>query len=253
MGKYCIRSCFVGLTMLVCVINIYAQPPDTTWTKTFGANEYAGAYSVQQTSDWGYIIVGSIRYLNEDYGDIWLIKTDPLGDSLWARTYGGDKGESASSVHQTPDKGYIIGGYTNSFGAGLYDAWLIKTDSLGNVRWAKTYGGSNDDLVFSIEQTSDNGYVMAGSTQSFGNGGYDMLLIKTDSLGNFLWMKTYGGPDDDGCASVKQTEDNGYILAGATFSFGAGENDCYLVKTDSLGDTIITFSSVGPRPECVTE
>jgi hypothetical protein len=168
--------------------------------------------------------------------DIFLIKTDANGNISWAKTYGGTSGDYAYSVRQTSDGGYIVAGYTSSFGAGLYDAFLIKTDANGNRIWAKTYGGADWDLAHSVQQTSDGGYIVAGYTDSFGAGGDDFLLIKTDANGNVQWAKAYGGTDGEDAWSVQQTSDGGYILAGYTASFGAGSWDAFLVKTDVNGN-----------------
>jgi hypothetical protein len=129
-----------------------------------------------------------------------------------------------------------VAGVTWSFGAGDFDIFLIKTDANGNRIWAKTYGGTSDDYAYSVQQTSDGGYIVAGVTWSFGAGYWDIFLIKTDANGNLQWAKTYGGIGDDEARSVQQTSDGGYIVAGYTYSFGAGYNDFFLIKTDANGD-----------------
>jgi predicted secreted protein len=156
----------------------------------------------------------------------------------WNQTYGGAGDDRAYSVINTTDGGYALAGYTNSFGAGGYDFWLVKTDSAGNMQWNQTYGGAGDDCARSIVQTSDGGYALAGYTYSFGAGGYDFWLVKTDSAGNMQWNQTYGGTGDDYAYSVVQTSDGGYALAGYTNSFGAGGYDFYLVKARSCTLTI---------------
>jgi hypothetical protein len=140
------------------------------------------------------------------------------------------------SVQQTSDGGYTVAGYTGSFGAGDYDVFLIKTDANGNIIWAKTYRGASWDEAYSVQQTSDGGYIVAGYTGSFGAGGYDIFLIKTDANGNIIWAKTYRGASWDEAYSVQQTSDGGYILAGLTRSFGVGESDIFLIKTDADGN-----------------
>ena len=116
---------------------------------------------------------------------------------------------------QTNDEGYALAGYTNSFGAGGKDFWLVKTDSVGNQLWNKTYGGPGDEVAYSVIQTNDEGYALAGYTNSFGAGGKDFWLVKTDSVGNQLWNKTYGGPGDEVAYSVIQTNNGDYILSGS--------------------------------------
>jgi len=209
---------------------------NVSWAKTYGGTGDDIARSVQQTSDGGYILAGETYSFGAGGIDIFLIKTDANGNVSWAKTYGGTGDDTARSVRQTSDGGYIVAGYTNSFGAGGRDIFLIKTDANGNVSWAKTYGGTGNDHAFSIQQTSDGGYIVAGETRSFGAGSWDVFLVKTDANGNIQWAKTYGGTNSDWAQSVQQTSDGGYIVASATFSFGAGNFDIFLVKTDANGD-----------------
>jgi hypothetical protein len=209
---------------------------DIIWAKTYGGTNTDLAYSVQQTSDGGYIVTGLTRSFGAGWNDVFLIKTDENGDIQWAKTYGGTSSDAAYSVQQTSDGGYIVAGFTYSFGAGVGDFFLIKTDASGDIIWAKTYGGTNTDLAYSVQQTSDGGYIVAGFTLSFGAGGRDILLIKTDANGNIIWAKTYGGTNWDEGYSVQQTSDGGYILAVLTNSFGAGWYDILFIKTDASGD-----------------
>jgi len=213
---------------------------DSLWTRTYGGSSGDYGYSVQQTSDGGYIIAGLTYSFGAGGSDVYLLKTDSAGDTLWTRTYGGSDYDYGQSVKQTSDGGYIIAGVTGSFGAGGYDVWLLKTDSAGDTLWTDTFGGSNDDYGYSVQQTSDGGYVIAGRTESFGAGGYDVYLLKTDSSGDSLWTRTYGGSENDNGYSVQETSDGGYVIAGVTGSFGAGNSDVWLLKTDSAGDTLWT-------------
>jgi hypothetical protein len=206
------------------------------WQKTYGgiADDYA--FSVQQTSDNGYIVAGSTYSFGAGNDDIWLLKLDSSGIVQWQKTYGGTSTQYALSVQQTSDDGHIIAGCTYSVGTDSRDMWLLKLDSSGIIQWQKTYGGTDWDIAYSVEQTSDNGYIVAGDTDSFGAGLRDMWLLKLDSSGIVQWQKTYGGTDIDAPWSVQQTSDNGYIIAGNTFSFGAGGNDGWLLKLDSSGN-----------------
>jgi len=206
------------------------------WAKIYGGIYDDRAYSVQQTSDGGYIVAGATESFGAGSYDVFLIKTDANGNVQWAKTYGGTGTERAFSVQQTSDGGYIVAGQTTSFGAGYNDVFLIKTDANGNVQWAKTYGGTNDDWASSVQQTSDGGYILAGWTTSFGAGWRDIFLIKTDANGNVQWAKTYGGTGWDEAGSVRQTPDGGYIVASVTYSFGSGSGDVFLIKTDASGN-----------------
>jgi len=210
---------------------------DSLWAKIYGGSWHDAAWSVQQTTYKGYIIVGFAESFGPGPMAVYLIKTDSLGDSLWARTYGGTGWDLAYAVQQTPDNGYIVTGFTGSFGAGGGDIYLIKTDSLGDTLWTKTYGEVEEDWGYSVQQTSDQGYIITGRTESFGAGSYDVYIVRTDSLGEMLWEKTCGGIEDDEGRSVQQTSDGGYIVAGFTYSFGAGYWDVYLIRLgpDTLG------------------
>jgi hypothetical protein len=169
----------------------------------------------------------------------------------FARTYGGTNNDWSRSVRRTSDGGYIVAGRTGSFGAGGADVFLIKIDANGNISWAKTYGGTYSDEAYSVQQTSDGGYIVAGYTNSFGAGNTDFFLIKTDANGNVQWAKTYGGTNWDEAFSVQQTSDGGYIVAGRTASFGAGVEDFFLIKTDANGD-ICSCGIVGNASPTVT-
>jgi hypothetical protein len=166
---------------LVALFTGYAHA-QVRFARTYGGTNADGALSVRQTSDGGYIVTG-ITYSFGAGGDIFLIKTGANGNIQWAKTYGGGGSEEASSVRQTSDGGYIVAGRTYYFGAGG-DIFLIKTDANGNVQWAKTYGGTGLDWAFSVQQTSDGGYIVTGITYSFGAGSSDIFLVKTDANGN---------------------------------------------------------------------
>ncbi len=217
---------------LVALFTEYAHAQVVRFAKTYGGTDWDNAYSVQRTSDGGYILVGRTISFGAG-GDIFLVKTDANGNLQWAKTYGGTNDDYGFSVQQTSDGGYIVAGHTFSFGAGG-DIFLVKTDANGNLQWAKTYGGTSNDAALSVQQTSDGGYIVAGSTASFGAGWSDIFLVKTDANGNLQWAKTYGGTDGDFAYSVQQTSDGGYIVAGQTGSFGGG--GAFLIKTDANGN-----------------
>jgi len=208
------------------------------WEKTYGGSNYDYAYSIQQTSDGGYIVAGWTGSFGAGKSDVYIIKLDEDGNKVWEKTYGGSGDDVAYSIQQTSDGGYIVAGYTKSFGVGEYDVYIIKLDTKGNKVWQKTYGGSNYDVAISIQQTSDGGYIVAGETNSFGAGGSDVYIIKLDTKGNKVWQKTYGGSGDDWACSIQQTSDGGYIVAGGTSSFGAGEYDVYIIKLDEDGNKV---------------
>jgi len=218
------------------------------WDKTFGGTSDDAGWSVQQTSDGGYVIAGFTGSYGAGGEDVWLIKTDSNGNKVWDKTFGGTSLDDGESVQQTSDGGYIIAGYTESYGAGGEDVWLIRTDSNGNKVWDKTFGGTSDDAGWSVQQTSNGGYIIAGSTGSYGAGEWDAWLIKTDSNGNKVWDKTFGGTSDDDGISVRQTSDGGYVIAGATVSYGAGDEDVWLIRLDREGGVQNTPPSIPSNP-----
>jgi hypothetical protein len=168
------------------------------WNKTYGGTEYGAAISVELTSDGGYIMDGNKFDLDSHQNDIWLIKTDQFGDEQWNKTYGGILDDYSTQAYQTKDGGYSMIGWTSSYGAGAEDAWMIKTDASGNEQWNKTYGGKSFDTAYAFNQTSDGGYIISGTTASFGTDVYhnDLWLLKTDSQGKsntlsvgYLWLE----------------------------------------------------------------
>ena len=217
---------------------------DTLWTRTYGGAGEDYAFSVAATRDSGFIVCGWTRSYGAGMADIYLVKTDARGDTEWTRTYGGAEDDYGHAVRQIADGGYIVAGSTFSFGAGLADFYLVRTDSSGDTLWTRTYGGDSSDLGHSVELTEDGGFILAGQTSSFGAGNWDAWLVKTDSQGDTLWTQTVGDTDDDRCYSVQRTADRGYIVAGSTGSTGAGGFDAWLIKADSAGRVAIAESDL---------
>ena len=203
------------------------------WNQTFDGNDKDCGNYVQPTLDGGYIIAGSTG--SDYYYNVWLIKTDSQGKEEWNRTFGGSNYDFGNFVQQTIDGGYIITGEVSSSGNGSSDVLLIKTDSEGQEEWIHTFGGGDYDRGYSIEQTNDGGYIITGSTRSYGNGSDDVWLIKTDSEGIEEWNQNFGGGYIDFGHSIQQTLDNGYVITGYTQSYGNGSSDVWLIKTDFQG------------------
>ncbi|MEW6222831.1 MAG: hypothetical protein AB1476_05970 [Candidatus Hadarchaeota archaeon] len=205
------------------------------WLKISGGSASESGHSVAKTSDGGYVVAGWTSSFGSGSDDVYLVKTNSAGENLWAKSHGGSGTDWGESVALAENGGYMVAGRTTSFGAGSNDFYLIKTDSAGENLWSKTYGGTADEWAFSLNATSDGGYIIGGHTSSYGAGRDDFYLVKVDASGGVLWENTYGGENNDRCFSVVQTSDGGYIATGYTSSFGAGSEDVYLVKTDNSG------------------
>ena len=212
------------------------------WSRTFGGSNWDEGLFVQQTADGGFIVTGYTQSYGNGQSDVWLIKTDNAGTEQWSRTSGGSNRDGCFSVQQTADGGFIVTGYTQSYGNGPRAAWLIKTDDAGTELWSRTFGGSESDWAYSVQQTADGGFIITGGTESYGNGRNDAWLIKTDDAGNELWSRSFGGSDEDWAYSVQQTADGGFVITGGTKSFGNGDYDVWLIKTDSEGLTEVLES-----------
>jgi len=250
--------------IFVSLNNIYAQAPFIQWQKCLGGIFDDGAFSVCQTADGGYIVAG-VAYSNDGdvtgnhnttgtYPDYWVVKLDNIGNIQWQKCLGGTSGEFANSVEQTIDGGYIVAGYATSIDGdvtgnhGNIDYWIVKLDSIGNIEWQKCLGGTNADMAYTVQQTTDGGYFVAGKTVSndgdvTGNhGNYDEWVVKLDGSGNIQWQKCLGGTSAEYANCVEQTNDGGYIVVGETWSNDGdvtgnhGGQDYWIVKLDSSGN-----------------
>lgn len=278
---------FIFTTIL---IFIFAIPHflQAQWARVYGGDGDDWANSIQQTSDGGYIVAGYTDSFGVELSDIWVAKLSFAGDIEWQNTFGGNQDEEAYSVDETSDGGYIVAGYTDSFGLGNLDYWVLKLSSEGIIEWQQTFGGSGDDWAYSVHQTSDGGYIVGGSSDSFGSGevdfwvlklssdgdvewqdiyalgvnsflssiqetsdggyitaghifpainnSYDLLILKLTSTGLIEWQRYYGGSQDDWANSIRQTDNGEYLVAGQTQSFGAGGWDFWVLKLTSVGD-----------------
>ncbi len=253
------------------------------WDKRFGGFDSDALSSYQQTSDGGFVLCGfSSSGMNGDksqdkwdtqmyYSDYWVIKIDSDGNKQWDKRFGGTGVEVPGRIIQTKDKGYIMGSHSTSGLSGdktqprwgMNDLWIVKTDSTGNKLWDKRFGGTLDDFAGIMIETSDNGYILGGSSNSPANGDIteddrdpthfysDIWIVKIDSVGNKQWDKRYGGTEDDGVSNIYQTADNGYFLVGGSNSSISGDKteanwdtthpiswDGWILKIDSIGNKL---------------
>ena len=195
----------LGIIIILLPLVVFAQV-DSLWSKIYGVEYYVDeCYAVQQTADCGYILAGSSQTFWEWGSSFWLIKTDRNGDSLWSRRFGASENDVCNSVQLTDDGGYILAGYTISYGEGGQDFWMVKTNANGDSLWRRSFGGVEDDICKSVVQTTDGGYALAGYATSLGAGQRDFWLIKTDANGDSVWSRTYGGSGQDHCMAMQQT------------------------------------------------
>lgn len=209
---------------------------DTAWVKRFDNGVYVVTTDVETTSDHGYVLCGAIRQSAGSDLNLLVMKLDSTGNQEWTKFFGGTLDEMGNSVQEVPSGGYVVAGYTRSYGSGAKDIFLLRLDVNGNLSWAENIGGTANDQAFCVKNTSDQGFILAGSTESYGNAGghSDLYLVKTNSTGAVSWSKTFGGVYNDTAYSVIQTSDSGYMVAGCLKQNNSDYN-WYFVKTNSTG------------------
>jgi len=220
------------------VFSLLPSKAQETFQKSFGSTGMDSGRDVEICADGGYITTGVTSSYGAGSYDAWVIKVNSSGEKVWTKTIGGSGDDGSHSINRTTNGNYIIGGYTGSKGMGNEDMYLIKIDDNGNVIWDKTYGGFGTDVGREAIETSDGGYALIGYSNSSPAQYFDVLLIRTDSDGNELWRKRYGGGAFDNGYSLKQTADGGFIILGKTYSYGNGDSDAFLVKTDASGNQL---------------
>jgi hypothetical protein len=255
------KKIFTLLVGIIFWVGGFSQAPVIQWQRCLGGIGMDRAFSVQQTSDGGYIFAGYTQSNDGDVtgnhglSDMWVVKLNGSGILQWQKCLGGNSGEGASSVQQTTDGGYIVAGITDSYNGdvtgnhGYGDYWVVKLDGSGILQWQKCLGGDTLEEAKSIAQTSDGGYIVAGFTYS-NNGdvtgnhsGNDFWIVKLDGSGSIQWQKCLGGTAADYANSIKQTADGGYIVAGWTGSNDGDVTgnhdtttyDCWVVKLNNSG------------------
>ena len=240
----CILIILIGLYLIFSQTSTEKTNHKTTieftieWEKTIGGNNADEGWYVLPTNDQGCILTGYTKSYGTGNQDLWLIKMDKNGEEEWIEIFKADGDEKGKNIQQTKDGGYLIIGTkttTSQPGVKNKDIWLIKVDENGKEQWNTTFGGPEDDEGYSIDTTKDGGFILSGVTLSYGAGERDAWLIKINETGVEQWNKTYGGNEYDEGKSVIETSDNGFAIAGRTKSYGSGETDAWLIKTDESG------------------
>jgi hypothetical protein len=264
------KKIYFSLFFYHIVFLLYSQNPTIDWEKTIGGNQSETPYKIKQTLDNGYVVGGTSNSgISGDksqicYGsvDFWIVKLNTNGSIQWEKTFGGNLSDEFKSIIQTNDGGYLIGGTSNSSisndksenSRGGMDYWIVKLDANGTILWDKTYGGNLEDNLTDIQKTNDGGYILAGYSNSSISGDktensrglYDYWILKINAEGAIMWQKTIGGDNYDFLRSVKQLNDNSYILAGRSFSGVSGDRtsvniwgqDAWIIRVSSTGEII---------------
>jgi hypothetical protein len=254
---------FATLLLMLASCPLYAQPA-IEWEKCLGGSGLDFGYCIANTSDGGFIVAGSTTSKDGDVSgthnpstgkaDMWIVKLSNVGAIEWEKTFGGLNDDVAHCIIQTKDSGYAIAGWTKSTDGDVtglhdtnYDFWVVKINSTGKLEWEKTFGGSRNDLAYSIVETSDSGFVVAGGTSSLDGDvkGYhvdstniyvqDIWIVKLDKEGILEWQKTYGGTSQEVAFSIVQTFDKGYIVAGYTESIDGDVTGLHAIPPHYFG------------------
>lgn len=225
----------VVIFMIVCAP---AAGAAVQWGESVGSMGCDFLYSVQATSDGGCVLAGATSSVGAGGTDAWCVKMDGQGKVEWQKSYGGPYNEAVASVRPTTDGGYVLAGHTTSFSLGAYDGWVVRLDDKGAIKWQRVFGGSGWDRLEGIEQTGDGGYIVAGWTSSFGAEGFDGWCLRLGPSGKAIWQRTFGGGLHDKIVSVQVTSDNGYLVAGETWSYGEGLSDGWCLKLDTDGAVV---------------
>ena len=225
--------------LFICTIcvssNPYYHQPNLEWELKLGGFDYDTCYSVQETDDGDFIFAGGSYSFGPGQSDVWIIKTDDKGNIIWNNTYGGPRNESCYCIQETSDGCFVVTGKTKVVEPDDFNALLMKIDADGNQLWEKTYGDDGFDASWWVEPTLDDGFILVGITESKGVGAGDIWVIKTDSNGEIIWDKTYGGSENEEAEEVLVLEDGNFIIVGSTNSFNSVGKDLIILCIDNEG------------------
>jgi hypothetical protein len=208
------------------------------WSRTLGGSGWEYATAIQETQDGGYVLAGSTNSFGTGDQDILLVRMDAQGGVLWSAIFGGPADERAEGLSIGPAGDILVFGTTDSYGAGSGDLYLVKADKNGEEIWSRTYGGPGVEMGASVDRTKDGGFVLAGTTRSFGSGKKDIYLVRINASGDQLWDNHYGSEAHDVAYGVKETTDGGYVIVGATEGTASETWDMYLIRIDAHGEAL---------------
>jgi len=236
------RQLLLILSIFLLGANLFAQAPDFLWGKLYGDKPAWDGYDqllgATPTSDGGFALNGNSSTWGDTIkADQWVIKINSDGDTLWTRTFGAfGRTDYGRDIIETYDSGLVICGHGRiATTSEEYRIRLFKTDSVGNQLWEKDYVSANSFSTEQIIETSDSGFAIVGWTDD-----KDIFLFRADSLGDSVWTQMYGGASHDIGYGVCQTADGGFMIVGSTESYGSGSYDFYIIRTNSVGDTVWT-------------
>jgi hypothetical protein len=221
----------------------YAEDGEPLWVHSYGGDNAQLGERIAEAQDGGYVVAGITTNNSNGPEDMYVFKTDANGKLLWSKNIGGKGYDEAQALIATEDGGYLVGGFSTSFGTSE-DCYLVKLDGSGNILWSRIYGGDKEERIASITGSGDGGFVFTGYTQSFGDTLGDVLVIKTDAYGNQLWLKTFGGEKEEKGAWIVRARDGGYAITGKTMSKGNGDADVYLIKINDEGEINLGIAEV---------
>ena len=230
-----------NLTADACLIKLNAAG-DTIWSKTYGGSQDEYFFRMRNTSDNGFILCGGTASFGWGDYDMYIVKTDSVGDTLWTRTFGGVEYDAAYSMWELSSGGYVVCGGIG-YPTGESDMYVVKLNDEGNLCWLNFYDNDVFDLAIDIRETSDNGLIIAGITGTPEDNTWDYYFVRTDSVGNIIWQRVYGGPDFDAPLDVIETEDGGFVIGGSSITSAMSSMNLRLFRIDASGDSIWSLST----------
>ncbi|MFZ0388830.1 MAG: T9SS type A sorting domain-containing protein [Calditrichia bacterium] len=233
---------FLSSILLLFLINnsISAQNTELLWSKFYGGDSSEAAYSMQKTSDNGFILTGYTKTRGSGNSDLWMLRLDENGDTLWTKVMGDTGRDLGISVCQTTDGGFITAGSTEGPNNTGYDGWLIKSSENGTTEWQKIYGGVSHDVFYAVQQTADGGFILAGSNIAVPGRKSDIWVVRTDEAGAVVWEKRLTRAGADVCYGIEQTSDSGFVLVGRVSVSSSDTSDVWIGKMNVNGDTLWT-------------